>query len=114
MVATYKHINGVNRLRKRVTNGPFNCFAKEPQAMSIHTGLSVTVAGHLIALDRNETTLTAKVVVTVINGHNVTGLEQEAVKLAADLLAERARRFLGLNWTVIPYNPPRDYAKRGA
>ncbi len=71
--------------------------------MAIHTGLSVTVCGHLIRLRRDERHQRAEVVVQVLDGHTITGLEVEAVKAAADMLRQRAQRFLGAGWTVAPW-----------
>lgn len=68
--------------------------------MAIHTGLSVTVAGHLVRLERDERRKVAHIMVEVINGHTVSGLETEAIKAAAELLRQRATRFLG-DWRVI-------------
>jgi hypothetical protein len=84
--------------------GVFNQYAKEPATMAIHTGLSVTVSGHLITLERDERNKVAKLVVKVIEGHEVTGLENEAIQTAAMLLKRRAERFLG-DWTVIGLPP---------
>lgn len=81
------------------------------RVMAIHTGLSVRVAGHLIELERDDASRTARV---VVNGAPVTTLEVEAVKAAADMLAERARRFLGIAWTVVPWDAPRRSASRSA
>jgi hypothetical protein len=88
------------KVRHIPTCGAFNCFAREPREMAIHTGLSVTVAGHVISLERDEGRKYAKLVVRVIDGHVVTGLEGEAIKAAARLLHQRAQRFLGIDWTV--------------
>ena len=78
-------------------------YEKTNQIMAIHTGLSVTVVGHIISLDRDEKTKRATIVVTLIKGHITTGLEGPAIKVAADLLAQRARRFLGREWTVVEW-----------
>ena len=72
----------------------------------INTGLSVTVCGHIVDLDRDELRRVATVRVSVIRGHTVTGLEQADVKAAADMLAEQAQRFLGIGWTVVRWEPP--------
>lgn len=93
-------LNGRHRRIERVITGAFNRYAEEPETMAIHTGLSVTVAGHLITLERDESRKVAKLVVQVISGHSVTGLENEAIKAAGKLLKERAERFLG-DWRVI-------------
>ena len=90
------------RTRLRITRAD-----EGSNVMAIHTGLSVTVCGHLIQLDRDDVTKIAQVVVSVINGHHVTGLEQEAVKTAADLLLRRAQRFLGGGWTVVGWKLPK-------
>lgn len=79
--------------------------------MAIHSGLSVRVAGHLIELERDEL---AKVAVVVVKSVPVTQVEVEAVRVAADLLAARARRFLGQLWTVESWQPPRRAASRSA
>ncbi len=87
---------------------------KDANVMAIHTGLSVTVCGHLIRLDRDESAQRARIVVEVINGHVVTGLEVDAVSVAADLLAARARRFLGKKWTVEAWRANRRLPEVGA
>lgn len=75
---------------------------KDEGVMAIHTGLSVTVCGHLIELERDEYNKVARLVVKVIEGHKVTGMEGSAVNAAARLLAQRAQRFLGQNWRIVP------------
>ncbi len=80
--------------------GAFNCFAEEPGTMAIHTGLSVTVAGHVLQLERDERNKIARIVVKVLDGHKATGVEGEAILAAAALLRKRAERFLG-DWKVI-------------
>jgi hypothetical protein len=87
---------------------------KDEGVMAIHTGLSVTVAGHLIELERDEYNKTAKLVVSVIAGHQVTGLEGSAVNAAAELLARRAQRFLGQNWKIVPLPKIRETPARSA
>jgi hypothetical protein len=72
-------------------------FPREP-TMAIHTGLSVTVAGHLLYLDRNEEQKTAVVRTKALNGVPTT-MDVHAVKVAAELLQRRAQRFLG-DWKV--------------
>jgi len=76
-------------------------YAEDSGIMAIHTGLSVTIVGHLIELERDEERRVAKLVVRVIDGHTVTGLEADAVMAAGLLLQARAKRFLGQNWTVV-------------
>ena len=68
--------------------------------MTIHTGLSSTCAGFLIAAERNERTKTATITVTPLNGKHVAQAD-EAVAVAARLLAERVQRVLGMEWTVV-------------
>lgn len=70
--------------------------------MAIRTGLSKTVAGHLIELERDTKHLIAQVVVRPIKSDEPTptDVEMAAIKVAADLLAQQSRRFLGLGWTV--------------
>ena len=81
------------------------------KVMAIHSGLSVRVAGHLIELERDEVNRHARVVVMT---EPTAGVDAEAVKVAADLLAARARRFLGSLWTVEQWQPPRRAASRSA
>lgn len=74
----------------------------DPRVMAIRTGLSKTVAGHLIELERDTERKTAKVVVRQMlpNEPTPTDVEMAAIKVAADLLAQQAKRFFGLGWTV--------------
>lgn len=66
--------------------------------MAIRTGLSVTVAGFVIELERDEALKVARV---VVKGKGLaSAVEQEAIKAAAELLAKRAKRFLGAKWIV--------------
>ena len=68
----------------------------------IHTGLFVVIAGYLLHVERDDTTKTACVHVTPLRGRKLSDLRgqtREAVKAAAKLLAERARRLL-VGWTV--------------
>ncbi len=101
------------RINTRAAQQRFPAPIKDTGVMAIHTGLSVTVAGHLIELERDERTKTARLVVKVIAGHVVTGLESSAVNVAAELLARRAQRFLG-DWTVIPLPKMRELPAVGA
>lgn len=74
----------------------------DPRVMAIRTGLSKTVAGHLIELERDTELKTARVVVRPmkLNEPAPTDVEMAAIKVAADLLAQQAKRFFGLGWTV--------------
>ena len=90
----------LNGTRRRLRLPPY----KDANVMAINTGLSVTVAGHYVYLKRDEQKQVAEVCVNVIEGHQVTGLENEAVIVAARLLAERAQRFLGRGWRIVPYS----------
>jgi hypothetical protein len=82
--------------------------------LAIHTGLTVTICGHEITLDRDEDAKVACVVVNVIEGHVVTGLEAEAVRAAAALHARKAQRFLGHDWTVVPWDGGIESVEMGA
>ena len=62
-------------------------------------GLEDIVAGHLIAIARDESAHVAQVTVTSLNGA-AGGPELEAIRVAARLLAQRAGRFLGRDWAV--------------
>lgn len=68
--------------------------------MAIKTGLSVAVCGHVLRMECDDAERVARLVIEVAPGHVVTGLEYEAVRGAAELLVARARRFLGLLWSV--------------
>lgn len=80
----------------------------------IHTGLSVTVRGHVVDVYRDNAHKVATVRVGVIAGYTATGLEQADVAVAAELLAARAQRFLGRKWTVVRWQPPREAPAVGA
>lgn len=80
-------------------------YRDEGSVMAIHSGLVVTCCGHRIDISRDELRKVAVVQVWLIDGHTATGLELSAVKVAADLLAERAQRFLGQDWTVARWVP---------
>lgn len=68
--------------------------------MAIRTGLSVTVCGCAIRLQRDEAAKLARVVVDrPADGRDLTKMEVHAVNVAAELLARRAVRFLG-DWRV--------------
>ena len=75
---------------------------RDPRIMAIRTGLSKTVAGHLIELDRDQEAKIARVIVRPLKDDlpQPTEVELAAIKVAADLLAQQAKRFLGLTWTV--------------
>lgn len=74
---------------------------RDPRIMAIRTGLSKTVAGHLIELDRDQETKIARVTVRPLKEDlQPTETELAAIKVAADLLAQQAKRFLGLAWKV--------------
>ena len=73
-------------------------------AIVIHTGLSVITRGHLIEVVRDEDRRVATLHVSVIEGHLVTGVEGPDVQASADLLAQRARRFLGSRWKVLGWD----------
>ena len=79
----------------------FNCYARNPQAMAIRTGLSVTIAGCLIEVLKDSDSMTATVVVS--GDPNKNDAVRSAVKVAADLLVGRAKRTLGEQWRVVPW-----------
>lgn len=81
------------------------------RVMAIHTGLSVSVAGFEIGLDRDEGRKTATV---VVNGVPSDPVSLAAVRVAAELLARRARRFLGLEWRIVEWQPPLEAGSVGA
>lgn len=74
----------------------------DPRIMAIRTGLSKTVAGHLIELERDTENKTARVVVRQMkpDAPVPTEVERTAIRVAAELLAQQARRFFGIGWTV--------------
>lgn len=74
-------------------------------AVVIHTGLSiVTACGHKVDLVRDASTKTATVRVQKIP-HVVPGSDECNLVEATDILAERARRFLGAGWTIVKWTP---------
>lgn len=75
---------------------------RDARIMSIYTGLSRTVAGHLIELDRDENKKRAKIVVKCVSTRatTVTDVELSAIKVGANLLASQSRRFFGIGWIV--------------
>ncbi len=79
---------------------------EEDGVIVIHSGLSVTVCGHTVTLRRDNARHVAVVCVSVLDGYPVTGLEQPKVAAAANMLAVRAKRFLGPRWTVVRWEPP--------
>lgn len=80
----------------------FNCYAEDPDAMAIKTGLSVVIAGCTIEVVKDSDSKRASVEVRGDVGRNL-----DAVKVAADLLAQRARRTLGGGWEVTNWVPKR-------
>ena len=80
-------------------------------AVVIHTGLSVvTACGHRIDLVRDASAKVATVRVRQI-ACAALGADECNVTEAADMLAERARRFLGAGWTVVPWKPQEDHGR---
>jgi hypothetical protein len=78
----------------------------------VNSGLSVVVRGHLIWVVRDDARRVAVVSVCTVAGYAATGHEYGDVKVAADMLAERARRVLGHGWTVELWEPPEPDDKR--
>jgi hypothetical protein len=80
----------------------------EDGVMAVHSGLSATVCGYLVKLQRQDSTKTAVVTVcpmtkTVAAKHVPTLLEIDAISVAAEMLRRRAQRFLGEGWTIHPW-----------
>ena len=75
---------------------------KDERVMAVNTGLSKTVAGHLIRLVRDEKRRVARVVVEPLATASTypTDNEVSAIRIAAKLLAQQARRCFGLGWVV--------------
>jgi len=71
----------------------------------IHRGLSMLVRGCLIDIHRDQARKVATVRVARVTAV-MTPQDQIEVFKAADVLAERARRFLGVKWTVVGWAPP--------
>lgn len=93
---TYK-----DELVRPPTTAATNFTPRDPRIMAIRTGLSKTMAGHLIELDRDQETKIARVIVRPLKEDlQPTETELAAIKVAADLLAQQAKRFLGLAWKV--------------
>lgn len=89
-------------------NGYRGIPAKNDGAVVINTGLSVmTTCGHTVDLVRDETSKVAivRVALTKCTG---TAAEQYDLMSAADMLTQRAKRFLGPGWTVVPWQPPKE------
>ena len=83
-------------------------------AVVIHTGLSVvTACGHIVDIVRDPATKTATVCVKAL-AYIVPGSDQCDLVQAANMLAERARRFFGTEWTVVPWTPAPDPALKTA
>ncbi len=72
----------------------------------VNTGLSAIVCGHLVELHRDIAARVATVQVKVREGYKVTGLEHGELQEVANDLAARAQRFLGMDWTVVPWHLP--------
>lgn len=70
--------------------------------MAVRTGLSKTIAGHIIDLDRDEQTKTARIKVRPMTASTAspTAVEAAAIKTGAAMLAQQARRFFGYGWTI--------------
>ena len=77
----------------------------------IHSGLSVTVAGHLLTVERDEATKVVRVVAQKLAGHVDGPQDGPALSVAARLLVKRAVRFLGSGWTVLPLEQPRSQSQ---
>lgn len=84
--------------RRRLNNLP-----RDPRVMAIFSGLSVTVHGYMVELERDTVAKVATVKVRRIAHYPETGLEKPALLIAAKLLAQRAQRFLGKPWRVVPW-----------
>lgn len=65
----------------------------------VHAGLSVTACGHTIVLERDLATKTARV---VVSPH--TTLDVDGLATAVESLIDRARRFLGDDWTIATWD----------
>ena len=91
--------NDLLRYNRGMISFPLHLFQKDNRIMAIRTGLSVTVCGVLIELKRNPKAKRAKVVLKPSKGRVLTGMEKEAVSIAAQLLAARARRFM-VGWEI--------------
>lgn len=73
--------------------------------LSVHTGLSRTVAKHLISVERDNLTATAVVKVAALAvGVDLCGVHRAAVEVAAVQLRDQAQRVLGLRWIVKPWD----------
>ena len=70
----------------------------------IHKGLTAIVHGCLIDLDQDHERRVATVCVRPVDQSMPVGAELDEVKEAADLLADRAKRFLGRGWNIIRWN----------
>ncbi len=72
----------------------------------VSKGLSAIVAGHLIDLKRDDERHVAIVCVSAVDDRPpMTQVETSLIVEAAQLLAGRAKRFLGYGWTVVGWKP---------
>ena len=72
----------------------------------IQSGLSVSVHGHFIDLNRDVDRLIATVRVKRTDERSLSDSDKRDVREAANLLAKRAKRFLSDGWTVVAWQPP--------
>lgn len=71
----------------------------------IHKGMTAIVHNHLIDIGRDEQHKIATVRVVPVDKVATNMQMNSDIKEAADLLAERAQRFLGRSWTVKRWAP---------
>jgi hypothetical protein len=89
------------RRARRIPRGiPVACTGR----IVIQTGLSVLAAGCKIGVAADPATQTASVFVWEPDGYVPTAQGEAEIRVAAALLAERAGRFLGPGWKVVPWS----------
>lgn len=72
--------------------------------VTVNTGLSSSVAGCIVTIDRDDAARVGTVVVQVPQNIQLMEVQRSAVHQTAKLLGERAKRFLGMKWTIIPWS----------
>lgn len=70
----------------------------------VNTGLSSSIVGCVVRLVRDDTVKVGMVVVDIPEDARLTDVQRTAIHQTAKLLAERARRFLGIRWRIVPWS----------
>lgn len=72
--------------------------------VTVNTGLSSSVAGCTVTISRDNRSKVGRVTVDVPDNVVLTEIQRSAVHQTAKLLGERAKRFLGIKWTIVPWS----------